>query len=59
MYGVNKCTGYVPGESCFPTIERATASLQDSPMISMPFPCRKIIEETASDLLERKRAVRQ
>ena len=27
----------VPGGSCFPTIERATASLQDSPMISMPF----------------------
>ena len=52
----------VPGGSCFPTIERATASLQDSPMISMPFPgfpCRRIIEETASDLLERKKAVRQ
>ena len=27
--------------------------------ISMPFSCRKIIEETASDLLERKKAVRQ
>ena len=27
--------------------------------ISMPFSCRQIIEETASDLLERKKAVRQ
>ena len=36
----------VPGGSCFLTIERATASLQDSPKISMPFPCRKIIEDT-------------
>ena len=33
-------------EAVFLTIKRATASLQDSPMISMPFPCRKIIEET-------------